>query len=169
MKTASLGIIAGLLAGIPAALAARGTTTPARHTRRHASSPLFVAVLDGAYEMPSDLSHATATAELFTEGRTLHYQVHSDSIADVTRIGIHIGSARENEPAVAYLFQGDRAGVTNGLLVAGTLEAQDLHGATMRELVRDLRDNDVYITIATQSHPAGEVRGQFRAQHGTVR
>jgi hypothetical protein len=163
MQIASLATIAALLASAPVALAARAPRTPARH-HGHASPTVFVAVLDGAYEMPSDLSRATGTAEFVAEGPTLYYQVHADSLADVTNVAIHIGDAREQEPPVAWLFQGDRAGAVSGLLVAGTLDEPALHGTSMRDLLRALRRDDVYVTIATRSHPAGEVRGQLRVQ-----
>lgn len=125
----------------------------------------FVAVMNGGYEVPAVATSATGTAELDLQGSKLHYAVHLNEISDVTGAYLHIGRAGEERPVVADLFEGVKAGPVSGLLASGTLEPRDLHHEiTWTELVRALDKNDVYVSVHTMKHPAGEIRGDLRAQ-----
>lgn len=153
MRTAPLtALLAGLAIGAPAA--ARTLSKPTT----------FVAVLTGAYAVPEVETRATGTAELTLVGSRLHYQLHVESLRDVTGAYIHIGRAGEPAPAVADLFDGVKAGPVSGVLAHGTLETSALHGTTLRQLVRALQQDDAYITVHTRAHPGGEIRGQLRIQ-----
>ena len=52
----------------------------------------------------------------------------------------------------------------SGVLARGTLERTALHGATLHQLVRALRQDNAYVTVHTRAHPGGEIRGQLRIQ-----
>jgi hypothetical protein len=97
-------------------------------------------------------------------GSRLHYQIHVDSLSDVTGAYVHIGRPGEEAPAVADLFEGVKAGPVSGILARGTLQAADLHQTTMQHLIRALRKNDAYVTVHTLAHPEAELRGQLRIQ-----
>jgi hypothetical protein len=171
MRTALLTpTLAALIIAAPAAAQTLTKSTPQKvsarqpEPRRSASPETFVAVLSGAYEVPELETHATGTAELTLVGARLHYQLHVDSIRDITGAYIHIGRAGEPAPAVADLFDGVKAGPVSGVLSSGTLEPVALHGTTMHQLVRALQQDDAYVTVHTLAHPGGELRGQLRAQ-----
>ena len=165
MHTASLTIaLACLVGGAP--LAAQTAARTAAHALqpRPGSERVFVAVLEGAYEVPPVETNATGTAELTWTGTELRYQVHVDSISDVAGAYLHIGRAGSDAPAVADLFDGVKAGPVSGLLARGTLTKAQLHETTMARLLRALRDDNVYVTVHTLALRSGELRGQLRVQ-----
>jgi len=155
MRTAPLtALVAGLAMGAPA------TAQTPRQPTRSSSPETFVAVLTGAYAVPEVDTRATGTAELRLIGSRLHYQLHVDSLRDVTGAYVHIGRAGETAPAVADLFDGVKAGPVSGVLARGTLERTALHGATLHQLVRALRQDNAYVTAHTRAHPgcAGRIQ-----------
>ena len=162
--------LAGLVIVTPCAAQTPATPAPQKpiahqpDARRSEAPETFVAVLSGAYEVPAVDTHATGTAELTLVGARMHYQLHVDSIRDITGAYVHIGRAGEPAPAVADLFDGVKAGPASGVLSSGTLEPAALHGTTMHQLVQALQQDDAYVTVHTLAHPGGELRGQLRAQ-----
>jgi hypothetical protein len=148
------------LASLIVAATARAQATP----RRAESRETFVAVLSGAYEVPAVETPATGTAELTLVGSRLRYRVNVASLNDVTGVYIHIGRAGEERPAVADLLEGPEVVPVSGLAASGTLRTRDLHGTTMRKLLRALRADDAYVTVHTREHSGGELRGQLRIQ-----
>jgi CHRD domain len=144
----------------------------AQATPAHAPKPkatvakreTFVAVLSGGYEVPPLETAATGTAELTLVGSRLRYDIHVDSLSNVTGAYIHIGRPGEDQPVVADLVEGLKPGPASGLLASGSLRAADLHMTTMAKLLRALRHDDAYITVHTTAHPGGELRGQLRIQ-----
>jgi hypothetical protein len=153
-------LFAGLVIGGPAA--AQTPNKPTTH--RSTASETFVAVLSGAYAVPEVETRVTGTAELRLVGPRVHYQLHVDSLRDVTGAYIHIGHAGDTTPAVADLFEGVKPGPVSGVLARGTLEQTALHGTTLHQLVQALQQDDAYVTVHTRAHPAGEIRGQLRIQ-----
>ena len=165
MQTASLTIaLACLLSAAPLAAQTSGRTAARPREPKSGSGQVFVAVLEGAYEVPPVETHATGTAELTWTGTELRYQVHVDSIRDVAGAYLHIGRAGSDAPAVADLFDGIKAGPVSGLLARGTLTKAQLHETTMARLLRALRDDDAYVTVHTLALRGGQLRGQLRVQ-----
>jgi len=162
MSTVLYAALVGLIAVAPAA--AQAPTHPVTRTRKGESRETLVAVLSGAYEVPSVQTRASGTAELELVGSQVRYRIQLESIDDVTGAYIHIGRAGTEQPAVADLFEGLQAGPVSGLLTSGTLRAAHVHATTMGRLLRALRENDAYVTIHTRAHPGGELRGQLRIQ-----
>lgn len=162
MRPASLAIaLAGLVSAAPAAHA---LGTPSIR-----SPGVFVAVLEGGYNQPPVETPANGTVELTWTGKQLRYDVHVDSISDVTGAFIHIGRQGQETPAVADLFDGVKAGPVSGLLAQGTLGKAELHGTSMARLVEALRSNDAYVTVNSLAVPGGEIRGQLRKQPAVAR
>jgi len=163
MRTASLTIaLACLVGGAPLAAQTAARAAARAPQPRPGSERVFIAVLEGAYEVPPVETHATGTAELTWTGTELRYQVHVDSISDIAGAYLHIG--RAGSPAVADLFDGVKAGPVSGLLARGTLTNAQLHETTMARLLRALGDDDAYVTVHTLALRGGELRGQWRAQ-----
>ncbi|HVH66883.1 MAG TPA: CHRD domain-containing protein [Gemmatimonadales bacterium] len=165
MRNALLAALASLfVAGTAGAQATKKPATQKAEPRHATSRETFVSVLSGGYEIPAVETAATGTTELTLDGSRLRYRVDVESMKDVTGAYIHIGRAREDQPVVADLFEGLKAGPVSGLLASGTLRANDLHGTTMRRLEQALRKDDAYVTVHTRAHPGGELRGQLRIQ-----
>jgi hypothetical protein len=165
MHTAALTIpLACLLSAAPLAAQASGRTTARPRVPKSGSGQVFVAVLEGAYEVPPVDTRATGTAELTWTGTALRYQVHVDSISDIAGAYLHIGRAGADAPAVADLFDGVKAGPVSGLLARGTLTKAQLHETTMARLLRALRDDDAYVTVHTLARRSGALRGELRVQ-----
>ena len=162
MSTASL--TAALVAVVCAVAAPGPAPAQAARTAKPASSGTFVAVLEGGYAVPPTMTRASGTTELTWTGRELRFRVRVDGINDVTGAFVHIGRAGQEEPAVADLFDGLKAGPVSGVLAEGTLGLSRLHGTTMARLLRALREDDAYVTVHTLTHPAGEIRGELRTQ-----
>lgn len=153
---AALVLVVSATAQTPAKVAAKEPKSPSRE--------VFVAVLSGAYAVPPVETPATGTVELTLVGSRLHYRVHVDSLSNATGAFIHIGRAGTDYPAVADLFDGMKAGPVSGLLASGTLQPADVHGTTMTSLIRALKHDDAYVTVHTEAHSTGELRGQLRIQ-----
>ena len=161
---AGLDLVAPAAAQTPRQPTAREPVPNQPAPRRSGSHEVFVAVLSGAYEVPAVETHATGTAELTWTGTELRYQVHVDSIRDVTGAYVHIGRAGAAAPAAADLFEGVKAGPVSGLLARGTLTKVQLHETTLARLLRALRDDDAYVTVHTLARRGGALRGQLRVQ-----
>lgn len=151
MHATVAAVFAGVVAVTPA------TAQVARPTPQE----LFVAVLEGAYDIPPFRTPGTGTVEVTWTGAALRFQVHLDSIRGVTGASLHIGPVGDLTPAVAELFDGVRAGPVSGLLSSGTLTARDLHGTSIDELLQALRDNGAYVTVHALSLGGGALRGQL--------
>jgi CHRD domain len=165
MRCTLYAALATLVAVVPAAAQGKKPTTKVA-TKATESAPArsFVAVLNGAYEVPPVNTPARGTVDLTFNGSQLHYQVHARSISDITGAYIHIGHAGDDQPAVADLLEGLRPGPASGLVASGTLRMADVHGTSMRNLLQALRNDDAYVTVHTREHPGGEIRGQLRVQ-----
>jgi hypothetical protein len=166
MRTVVLAAaVAGVAGFVPAAAQVPARPAAHRPAPEHvAAREVFVAVLSGGYEVPPVETRATGAAELTATGSAVHYRVDVDSLRDVTGVYLHIGRAGEEAPAVADLAEGVTPGPVSGVVARGTLRPADLHETTMRQLLRALRENEVYVTVHTRAHPGGELRGQLRLQ-----
>ena len=101
------------------------------------------------------------------DGTVLRYRLIVANIADVIQAHIHVGTAAEAGPFVAFLFGPVPGGVThNGVLATGTVTADDLVGPLAGEplsaLVDAIDSGGAYVNVHTVAHPGGEIRGQIR-------
>lgn len=137
--------------------------------------PTFVAHLSGAEEVAAIPVETRATGQavfrLSRDGSTLEYRLIVANIQNVTMAHIHLAPAGANGPVVVWLYpDGPPAqllpGRSSGVLATGTIQAADLvgllAGASLDELIDELRAGNAYVNVHTTAYPAGEVRGQIR-------
>lgn len=142
----------------------------------------FSATLTGAAHLPEPVdTKAQGEFKLVAsaDGRTLRYTLTVSDIRNPAAADIHLGSAAANGPLVAKLFPtkgaAPKKGDFSGVLAEGTLDAGDLvgplTGATIADLIGEIRDGDVYVNVHTSDgvdppnsgpgdYRLGEIRGQ---------
>jgi hypothetical protein len=128
-----------------------------------------LAGLNGAAEVPPVETQATGKVRfaLNHDGSGLTYKLIVHAIEGVTQAHIHLGSASENGPPVAFLFGPvDPTGSVNGRLARGTVTEADLLGPFEGDFggfLDALRSGDLYVNLHTSAVPSGEIRGQIGA------
>ena len=132
---------------------------------------VFDAELSGSNEVPAVDTAASGEAHFVaTRDRTeLRYRLEVESIEDAVQAHIHLGSADENGPVVAFLF-GPVEGVdVDGakVIARGAITADDLigplEGMTIGQLLAEMQRGTAYVNVHTVANPAGEIRGQIAA------
>ena len=173
-------LLASALLGLAIAGCEEGQPTEPRSI----TVPLFVqsedshnfgAHLKGENEVPPVDTRAQGQAEFFLseDGTELSYRLITSRMSGITQAHIHIGDVGVNGPVVVFLFGFNAAGVENaGVLAEGTITQANLiarpaigFGATMPELLAELRTGGAYVNVHTLVWPGGEVRGQL-AENG---
>jgi hypothetical protein len=129
----------------------------------------FQARLSGAEEVPKVKTPAHGTLEMTYTADQLDYVLKVEGITSPTAAMIHKGKRGENGPPVAGLFGAPPvAGPFSGVLAQGALTGQsligELQGKRIKDLVRLIQSGNAYINILTSTYPAGEIRGEIRAQ-----
>jgi hypothetical protein len=130
----------------------------------------FVAKLTGSNEVPAVQTSAIGTTK-FTVGaggKSLNYVLNVTNMNGVTGAHIHSGKQGENGPVVAGLFNsgmvGPPTGKENGVLAKGNITSSDLQGTMpgkqISDLVNLMKSHGAYVSINTQQHQNGEIRGQ---------
>ena len=128
--------------------------------------------LSGDNEVPSVETDATGQAifHLRNNGMELHYKLIVANIKNVSMSHIHVGSADENGPVVAWLYPSTPPpelieGRTNGVLQEGVITKDDLvgqlEGKKLWDLVEMMKNGQTYVNVHTHQYPAGEIRGQI--------
>jgi hypothetical protein len=154
-----LAVFALFVAGAVPALSANS----AKNFRTH---------LTGAEEVPAVDTRAQGQAifKLSADGTELHYKLIVANIHDVTQAHIHVGAAGVNGPVVAFLYPDGPPpqlipGRFQGVLATGTITASNLvgplSGASMEDLLEEIKSGNAYVNVHTLANPAGEVRGQI--------
>lgn len=131
----------------------------------------FKARLRGANEVPPVSTNAFGTALFkFKQWRStsiLKFVVQVRNISNITRIDLHLGERGEVGPVVARLVNPARP--TNRHKFKGVITRSDLRGPLaglpLRFLIREIKQNNVYVNVHTVAHPRGEIRGQIREIH----
>ncbi|WP_336346114.1 CHRD domain-containing protein [Halalkalicoccus ordinarius] len=133
----------------------------------------YSADLTGDQQVPPVGTDASghATFEANEDEMTVAYEVHVESICNVTQAHVHLGEEGENGPVVAWLYpeEGEEPelieGRFDGTLAEGTITEDDLvgplEGASAEEVVEMLKDEGAYVNVHTEQHPDGEIRGQI--------
>lgn len=144
----------------------------------------FGAKLAGAAHLPEPIdTRAKGELELVVsaDGKRISYELTVADIRNPAAADLHLGRENANGPLVAKLFPTNGAapkqGEFNGVLVQGTLDAADLvgplNGATIEDLVLEIRDGNAYVNVHTNDgedppdsgpgdYRLGEIRGQIR-------
>jgi hypothetical protein len=131
----------------------------------------FVAKLSGNNEVPPVQTSASGTAKFFVsaDGKSLTYVLNVTNMNGVTGAHIHNGKQGETGPAVVGLFNsgmlGPPTGKENGVLAKGNITSSDLQGTMpgkqISDLVNLMKSHGAYVSINTQQHQNGEIRGQI--------
>ena len=133
----------------------------------------FVAHLSGDEEVPPVATQAQGQAifHLSKDGTELSYELIAANIEDLVMSHIHLATAGQNGPIVAWLYPSAPPpqlipGRFDGLLAEGTITAADLvgplAGKPLSDLIDAMREGGTYVNIHTVQYPAGEIRGQIR-------
>lgn len=135
----------------------------------------FRANLSGAEEVADPpvetLARGQAIFQLSKDGTELSYKLIVANIENVTMAHIHLAPAGVNGPVVAWLYPSGPPpqlieGRFSGVLAEGVITADNLvgplDGATMEDLIDEIRGGNTYVNVHTSQYPAGEVRGQIR-------
>jgi hypothetical protein len=160
------------------------TGTGPGDTARHANVAVpqnFGAHLTGDAEIPprETAGQGQAIFQLSRDGSELSYRLIASNIENVVASHIHVGSATENGPVVAFLFGPvpPAGGRTDGVLATGTITGADLvgplAGRPLSALIDAMRAGNTYVNVHTNDgvdpintgagdFPGGEIRGQIR-------
>jgi hypothetical protein len=133
----------------------------------------FSTHMTGAEEVPPNDSRARGQTilRLSPDGTELSYRLIVANIQNVTMTHIHLAPPGVNGPVVAWLYpDGPPAelipGRSSGILATGVITAEDLvgplAGATLADLLEEMRAGNTYVNVHTSQYPAGEIRGQIR-------
>jgi len=125
---------------------------------------VYAAHLIGANEIPAVESDATADAYFYVrpDGTGIDYTITAHGLENAMAAHIHEGAANENGDVIVTLFGSDDPVTTNGVLVSGTITADDLaEGWTLESLANGMADGSLYVNVHTSAHESGEIRGQL--------
>jgi hypothetical protein len=170
---AVLGVIAiifaaatGYFATNPTTITSTSVSTQVSTTTVTQTPTVFVAVLIGANEIPAVTTTASGSAvvTISPDGKTLHFVVSVNGIANVTLAHIHFGPQGQNDPVAVNLFTGPiKAGAFSGVLAQGNVNSTGfvgpLQGMSMSALITGCMSNMCYVNVHTSAHPGGEIRG----------
>lgn len=156
------------VAGGGLALSATGVASASSHQPQH-----WLAVLAGEYQDPpvQTPAHGLAVFARSRDGDALRYTLLVANITDVTMAHIHLGTAGEDGPIVAWLYPAEGQsprlieGQFSGVLAEATVTADDLvgplEGEPMEELIAAMNAGTAYVNVHTEAHPGGAIRGQI--------
>lgn len=152
-------------------LAIAALAIPSAAVARSNEANDFEATLSGAEEVPVVVTGASGEAEfeLSADGKSLHFTLEVEDIANAFMGHIHFGAAGVNGPVVVWLFpiHGCAPGppMSGELFFEGTLTQADICPnpfiKTFDQLVKALRTGQAYANVHTRVHPGGEIRGQI--------
>jgi hypothetical protein len=124
----------------------------------------FTAPLAGASEVPPVTTSASGRAD-FTHNEdtdTIDFALNVTNISNGFAAHIHSGTAGVNGPILVTLFMGPNTGPNfTGQLASGTIDAGDITGMTVAQLVAAMRGGQTYVNVHTDQNPNGEIRGQI--------
>jgi hypothetical protein len=133
--------------------------------------------INAANEVPTPVGNPTATARASfeVEDGAIHYKLRMRSpIKGAFMAHIHLGKPGTAGPIVVWLYGGPPPNVANakdfakGAVVAeGDLAPSAFVGPlakkTLDEIATALNTGDYYVNVHTVTNPAGEIRGQVKA------
>ncbi|MDG5817388.1 CHRD domain-containing protein [Natronococcus sp. A-GB7] len=131
-----------------------------------------------AGSVPRDVetdASGTATFEIDFEERAVHYVLDVDYLCDPTDAHIGYGADGETGERFVQLYPGaddeSAEGRFDGTLAEGTLTVDELLEAFERHdletVAAKLADREIYVGVATEANPEGEIRGQIVLEDGS--
>lgn len=97
---------------------------------------------------------------------TMNYKLNISGIVHPDKIDIHAGKIGENGEVLVDLMKHAKQQTSKvGVIVTGSFNASDLmgpmQGKTVLDLVGSMKNGGTYVSVDTQKHPTGEIRGQI--------
>jgi len=126
-----------------------------------------IATLSGSQVVPPVITNATGRATFkHPDSTTMNFKVNITGITRPSGIGLHEGKIGSNGELIVNLMKHVNNQTTaTGLMITGSFTASDLlgqiHGKTILDLVSMMKKDDTYISVDTEKHPNGEIRGQL--------
>jgi hypothetical protein len=147
-------------------------------------------ILSGSQQVPPVKTNATGTAsfELLDDNKTIHYQIKTLDVPNITGIHLHQGKVGENGDIVVNLYNNSKqniflkenetkisqivsnsvkinGNVQSSFLASGTINNSDLkgplYGKSISDLINLIKSKNAYVNVHSQSHPDGEIRGDI--------
>lgn len=150
---------------VVAMLALGALALPATATAAPARTNLFIAHLVGDQETPPNASLAQGEVILHMNADgTISYKLIVANINNVIMAHIHVAARGVAGPVKQWLYPVSGPppkllpGRTDGILAEGTFTPTPA-------LLAAIESGDAYVNVHTLLLPAGEIRGQLRAQH----
>jgi hypothetical protein len=148
-----------------ATLALGALALPATATAAPARTNLFIAHLVGDQETPPNdsLAQGEVVLHLNADG-TISYKLNVANIDNVFMAHIHVAPRGVAGPVKQWLYPVSGPpphllpGRTDGTLAEGTFTPTPA-------LLAAIENGDAYVNVHTTALPAGEIRGQLRAQN----
>jgi hypothetical protein len=148
-----------------ATLALGALALPATATAAPARTNLFIAHLVGDQETPPNdsLAQGEVVLHLNADG-TISYKLNVANIDNVFMAHIHVAPRGVAGPVKQWLYPVSGPpphllpGRTDGTLAEGTFTPTPA-------LLTAIENGDAYVNVHTTALPAGEIRGQLRAQN----
>ena len=127
---------------------------------------VFTADLDGDQEVPPHETDTTGSFRLIYNGETAEYTLAVRSGTRLTQSHIHCAPAGQNGPVVLFLagnhsngWDVDGRWVSNATLTDANV-TNPACGATLAEIIEQMRQGNTYVNVHSVANPPGEVRGQ---------
>jgi hypothetical protein len=84
---------------------------------------------------------------------------------DVTAAHLHRGEPGTNGDVIVDLLTGsDKSPTEQGIMITGSIDdaglTGTLEGESIDKLIDLMKENKVYVSLHTDTHPDGEIRGQ---------
>lgn len=143
----------------------------------HEETWTFHAELTGEDHGVETPASGHATFEIPPDSHEIQYTIDVSHLCHTTQAHVHLGEESEDGPVVSWLYPEDGTepelveGRFDGTLAEGTISLSDLvgplEGADANEVATTLMEEDAYVNVHTETHPAGEIRGQIRPDADT--
>ena len=96
----------------------------------------------------------------------MNYKVNVTGVSHPTEVGVHMGKMGSNGDLIVDLMKQAKSQSTDvGMSITGSYHAGSdwsMKGRTILELVDSMKSGDTYLSVDTDKHPTGEIRGQTR-------
>lgn len=133
----------------------------------------FEASLKGRNEVPPNSSKAQGQAifRVVDDGAAIEYKLIVANLDNLHMAHIHLAPAGSNGGVVVWLYPSappplPRPGTTNGVLMTGTITADNLVGTLtgqpLSALIDQMVAGNAYVNVHTSAFPGGEIRGQIK-------
>ena len=134
----------------------------------NADDERFRGKLDGDHEVPPVNSNGSAVAKFKVDNDTITYNINVTGISDATGATLHMGGKKDRDgPIIVNLLKaGEGSATPTGMIIKGNFSGLNLEGPmagnTTSDVISVAAANKTYVTIQTNDHPDGEIRGQLK-------